>query len=170
MKAEAMTDFKHDKKFWCLWFSLICLAAALALVFLLVGCESQSAKQQEKLAQIHEVAVETKDQVEGNGNVLSQVHDNSQTTLTDIKKSIDQLQGSAKTTAEQIGEYHQKVVTTNNSTVLMIVLFAISAFINLCFLGAFIFILVKLFKNIGKVRRAIQSEENTLTQEMFDKI
>lgn len=156
--------------------TLIIGLCALWIVANITGCKSQKAKptatMEERIEDEHEVDVETTDVVEGDGNELVEITDNSKSTEINTTKLLEQItqqnQNSQGVTADKIEELKTSINNTNNSTILMIILNAFLVVIILVLIGILFWIIRKFFSLSNLMNAAIASDKNNLTTTKLD--
>ena len=152
------------------------IISIIIILFVLAGCDELSSKllpeMNDKINDIQDVSVKTNKTVEGSHNEIKEVNDNSKLTMQTFNKRMDtisnQINDSATVSAEEIGELTQKVNNTHNSTILMIVLFSISALLNIILMLIIFWIIRKLFELKGTVYKIISRDDNDLTVEKWN--
>ncbi len=159
------------------WIILILgILSLIGMIVFLTGCDELSSKllpeMNDKIDDVHKVSVKTQDAVDGNNNTLSEINDNSKLSIQTFNKRMDtisnQINDSATVSAKEIGNLTQKVNNTNNSTILMIILFSISAVLCIMELGIIFWTIRKVFSMKTHIKRIFESPDNDLDEDKWN--
>lgn len=154
------------------------ILAVMLIIVCMISCDKQlseqTAKLEENIKAVQDVTTETKDIVKGSANTLTEVHETNKTTNTDIKKILKQIdiqnQKGNAITSEKIGEVLSEVKNVSNSTFLMIVIIILLVSIIIVLIGIIFWVIRKLFSLKTRIKRAIDSDSNNLTEKTFNSL
>jgi len=156
--------------FW-VWLTGLNIIICMTLL-LMPGCDSQKTKPVTKLEDdvkgVQKTVTETKKAVEGNQNIIKETNKNVQLNRTEITKIVEQVtqpvQKGLAANAKKIEGFQAEINNQHNSTILMIVLFIISAGLNVLLILILFWVVRKLFSIRTLLRTAVAAPDNDLDE------